>query len=120
MRLKSILFVVVLGVSGAGCQQHLVYVHDANLGIAVGASPNTGNVRMSLGYDRQTFAYVPRRGDGAAADDAMSVTAVSRVSAKGLGEVKFGHVIATGTPAGKIADDTGKLKETVKKVFGDQ
>jgi len=44
-----------------GCQAtHLLYVSDTVLGIDVAASAE-GTGHMVFGYDRETFALVPRR-----------------------------------------------------------
>lgn len=101
-----------LFLSVVGCSNHLVYVHEADLGINISpVNPNSGTAKFSFGYDRDTYAIVPKRGDD---KDSMSLTAVSRVYSKGLQKVQFGHVVATGEAAKAIAKKPNSL-ETAKK-----
>jgi|APSaa5957512576_1039674.scaffolds.fasta_scaffold29250_2 hypothetical protein len=102
---------LILFLLAVGCNSHLVYVHEADLGINIAPiNPSSGTTKFSFGYDTETYAMVPKRGDG---KDAMSLTAVSRVRSKGLQEVQFGHVVATGEAAKAIAQDPDAL-ETAK------
>lgn len=94
----------------AGCSNaHLVYVHEAVAGISVTpVNPSSGTSKFVFGYDRETYALIPKKSEN---DDAMSLTAVSRVYARGLDEVQFGHVVATGNAAKAIAKRPDALKE---------
>lgn len=104
---------LLLGLAPAllgGCQvTHLLYVNDTVLGIDVAASAE-GTGHLVFGYDRETFALVPRKEDAEETDpkhrfDAMSLAAVSCVYADGLEDVRFNHFIATGDSAGHVAKD---------------
>lgn len=107
-----------------GCQAtHVVYVHSSSLGIDVNVA-SEAQAKLSVGFDRETFALVPRytrRPDGTVDTsekaDAMSVAAVSRVYAEGLREVQFGHVVATGSSAVDLAKNPEALKTLAERVF---
>lgn len=107
-----------------GCQAtHLLYVTDTVLGIDVAASAG-GTGHLIFGYDRETFALVPRKEDAQAADpndrlDAMSLAAVSCVYVDGLQEVRFNHFVATGEPAKYVAEDRG-YKQIRDAIFGQE
>lgn len=101
----------------SGCRAtHLVYVHNASLGIDVSASAE-GTGRLAFGYDRDTFALVPRKDESASAD-AMSLASVSCVYADGLNEVQFDHFIATGETAINVAMDDDGLQKIRKAIYG--
>ncbi len=91
-----------------GCQAtHLLYVSDTVLGIDVAASAE-GTGHLIFGYDRDTFALVPRKEEAQAEVqndrfDAMSLAAVSCVYVDGLQEVRFNHFVATGDSAKYVA-----------------
>lgn len=106
-----------------GCTAtHVVYVYEASLGIDVALS-SEGTTKLSLGFDRQTFAIVPRHtpdnpdGTPGKQGDAMTLTAVSRVRAEGLSVVHFGHVVATGDAAKGIAKHPEQLQMLSQRVF---
>lgn len=110
----------------AGCQ-HVVYVHDASLGVNVNLSTQSGTAKLSVGYDRETFAVVPRLSPDAATSgaehteaEAMSLVSVSNVEAVGLEELTFNHAIATGEAAVKASQNTETLKAMRQAVFGQQ
>ncbi len=111
---------VLCGLAAAflsGCHAtHLVYVHNASLGIDVSASAE-GTGKMAFGYDRDTFALVPRKDDNANAD-AMSLAAVNCVYADGLNEVQFDHFVATGDAAKSVAKDPDGLQTIRKAIYG--
>jgi hypothetical protein len=116
---RWILALAVIALSGCTAT-HLAYVYNCNAGIDLGASPNNGNVKLSIGYDRQTFAIVPRKQAATTQEaDAMSAVAVSRVELSGLGVAKFGHAVATGTPAVQIATDPNSFEDLVNKIFNE-
>jgi hypothetical protein len=109
---------VVLIVLLGGCEaKHLVYVHDMNLGIAVTPATEGGTSKLSLGFDRETFALVPRKGKAEDGADAMSLTAVSKVKSVGLKEIQFSHMIATGEAASTVIEDGDQLGKVVKNIF---
>jgi hypothetical protein len=89
-----------------------------DLGVDVTTSPDQGKLKFAIGYDREVYAVVPKR-DKTDQSEAMSVTAASRVSIKGLDLIRFGHVIATGRCAVQVAQHPENLGEIVDKLFGD-
>ncbi|MGH8565613.1 MAG: hypothetical protein ACREXW_16575 [Gammaproteobacteria bacterium] len=107
----------------SGCQAtHLLYVSDTVFGIDVAASAE-GTGHLIFGYDRETFALVPRQEDAQETDpkhrfDAMSLAAVSCVYADGLEDVRFNHFIATGDSATFVAEDAKGYERIRNAIFG--
>ncbi len=100
-----------------GCQvTHLLYVNDTVLGIDVAASAE-GTGHLLFGYDRETFALVPRK-EEADGNDAMSLAAVSCVYADGLQEVRFNHFVATGESAAFVVKDPVGYAQIRNAIFG--
>jgi hypothetical protein len=118
-RVAAVVAMAAAALSAAGCgtPTHLAYVHNMNLGVDLGAAPTEGQVKLAIGYDRKTFALVPQLKADA---DAMSVTSASRVVVAGLSTDKFGHIVATGEIAKKLAKDPKNLGKLVDKLFGDE
>jgi len=107
-----------------GCNQ-VVYVHSASLGVDVNISSQSGTAKMALGYDRETFAVVPRvthpKSEGKPEEvEAMSLVSVSNVDALGLSELIFNHAVATGKAAENTVKDPAALKAMRKAAFGDE
>jgi hypothetical protein len=96
-----------------------VYVSETNLGVSVTAA-SQGTPKIALGYDRETFALVPRvdKHDGKE-PEAMSLVSVSNVDTTGLDELVFNHYIVTGAAADKAAEDPQGLKQMRKAISGD-
>lgn len=118
---------LLLGLPMTGCNSHVIYVHNASLGVDVNVSAESGTAKFALGYDRETFAVVPRvaavdeKGNAIPAkQDAMSLVSVSNVDAVGLNELIFNHAVATGQAAVTVAKDPAGLKAMRKAVFGDE
>ncbi len=104
---------ICLLLSGCMIAKHLVYVHGTTLGLDVAATTE-GTGRLVFGYDRDTFALIPRKKDN---EDAMSLAAVSCIYAKGLDDVQFNHLISTGEAATSIMkSDDWQLKDFIKRV----
>ena len=113
------------------CQSHnasdLLYVHQSGLGVdaSLGAQ---GAAKFSLGYDRETFALVPRIDEPAPIDplnpraipprrgEAMSLVSLVAVRADGLTDMHFGHAVATGDVAVDLANDTAALANLRKAI----
>jgi hypothetical protein len=91
-----------------GCEDHLIYVHETSLGLDVAVSTE-GTGRLVFGYDRDTYALVPRKDER---QEAMSVTALGCIYAQGLDEVHFDHFVSTGEAALKIA----QAEQTLQKI----
>ncbi len=103
-----------------GCQAtHLLYVSDTVLGIDVAASAE-GTGHLIFGYDRETFALVPRKEkeEDDNESDAMSLSAVSCVYADGLQEVRFNHFVATGPSAMFVTEDETGYATIRAAIFG--
>lgn len=97
-----------------GCPaKHLVYVHDTSIGIDVAASTE-GTGRLMFGYDRDTFAIVPRKSDG----EAMTLVSFGCVYAKGLSDVNFNHFVSSGKAAKNIAKSEQGLKNINNALYG--
>ena len=91
-----------------GCDAtHLAYVHGTTLGMDVAVSTE-GTGRLVFGYDRDTYAIVPRKGKGL---DAMTLTSLGCIYASGLDDVSFNHFVASGTAAINIAKSPVTLKQ---------
>jgi hypothetical protein len=101
-----------------GCQS-LVYVQESSLGVNVNAAQQ-GTPKLSLGYDREVFAVVPRFDPDGHHAEAMSLVSVSNVDTTGLDELVFNHYIATGEAAEKAVKDEAGLKMMRAAVFGDK
>ena len=98
-----------------GCDAtHLAYVHGTTLGLDVAVSTE-GTGRMIFGYDRDTYAIVPRKSAG---KDAMTLTSVGCIYASGLDEVSFNHFVASGTAAINIAKSEDTLKRINQAIQG--
>jgi len=100
-----------------GCMnaKHLVYVHTTTMGIDVAASTETATGRMVFGYDRDTFALVPRKKNN---EDAMSLAAVSCIYAHGINDVKFRHFVASGQTAKNVALASETLEDIKNGIQG--
>ncbi|MFM9913727.1 MAG: hypothetical protein ACKVN9_09365 [Methylophilaceae bacterium] len=99
-----------------GCAAtHLTYVYDSSLGIDVAISTE-GTQHVSIGYRQDSYATVPQLDAG----EAMSLTAISHVSAERLDKVKFDHFVATGLAALSAAKDATGLSQIRQAVFGKQ
>jgi hypothetical protein len=119
VRRKFVLWGLTMAFLSSGCRPtHLVYVHNASLGIDVSVSTE-GTGRLVFGYDRDTFALVPRKDESTSAE-AMSLVAVSCVYADGLNEVQFDHFIATGETANNVAMDDDGLQAIRKAIYGEK
>lgn len=114
MRLRLIIFLVLLG--SGGCGSHVAYVHDAVGGIDLTVSAE-GTTRFVLGYDSDTFALVPGYDDGDGAE-AMTLVSVSRMEADGLDDIIFNHWVATGAAGQKAAAQPDTLRLMRESVFG--
>jgi hypothetical protein len=107
----------VAAFGGVGCE-HVVYVSETNFGVNVTAA-SQGTPKLSLGYDRETYAIVPRFNEGnGKPPEAMSLVSVSKVDSTGLDELIFNHYIVTGEAAEKAALDPVGLRQMREAIFG--
>ena len=111
---KIVLFSLLSGLLCGCTANHLVYVHDTSIGIDVTASTE-GTGRLMFGYDRDTYAIVPRKkGDG----DAMTLVSMSCVYAKGISKVNFNHFVSSGKAAKNIAKSKKGLTAINNALYG--
>lgn len=109
MRTKYLLLPILIFFTNGCSNSHLAYVHEATLGLSLApVNPQSGSAKFSFGYDRETYALIPRTGPG---EEAMSLAAVSRVYSQGVNKVQFGHVVATGEAAVEIANNPEALNK---------
>ncbi len=93
---------------------HLVYVHETSLGLDVAASTD-GTGRFMFGYDRDTYALVPRKAKG---KDAVTLTTFGCIYAAGLDDVQFNQFVSSGEAAKNIAKDSDALKRINQAIQG--
>lgn len=105
---------ISLLLSGCGEATHLAYVHETSLGLDVAVSTE-GTGRLVFGYDRDTYAIVPRI---AAGQDAMTLTSLGCIYASGLDDVQFKHFVSSGDAAKKIAKNPTTLKQINQAING--
>jgi len=116
---------VTLMAALCGCEAtHVLYVHDTVLGLDF-APVAEDSARFTFGFDRQVFSIVPCFEEKKAATivdgkqtapestsmEAASVAAFSRVTANGISDLTFHHLVATGAPAQDIAKDPELLRQ---------
>lgn len=106
--------IAAAGLGGCATGNHLVYVHNAALGLQV-APLGDGSAKFSFGYDRETIALAPRK-DENGASDAMSMTSVTSLETTGLQDIDFKHLFATGEPADEAGRDS-RLEEIKERIF---
>jgi hypothetical protein len=105
--------------SPAGCAAtHLSYVHNAVLGVDVTPVSNGGTARLAIGFDRETYALVPKCADEHTEAEAMSLFSASRVRVAGLDEISFAHAIATGEAAIDLAERPHDMGAIVERIHG--
>lgn len=122
--MKTILTIysILLLLGLIGCTPtHLVYVHESSLGVILTPVSTEGTSKFSLGFDQETYALVPEKPNSPADDgEAMSLAGVSRIYVRGISDLKFGHVIATGKAAAEVANSGDALEQVQKKLFEKQ
>ncbi len=111
---KTMFFIISCCLLTACSSSHLIYGHNTVLGLDVVYSPeNTG--KLIFGYDRDTFALVPRKAKN---QDAMTLTSFGCVYVDGLNEINFNHFVSTGESAKNIANHPDGLKTIKSSIFG--
>ena len=100
---------------------HLLFHQTAVIGADISANTTSGQLNISLGYDRQTTALVPKTEvnenemDGAVSPDdrneAMAAVSASEVTIKGIGEYEVNEQFATGKAAVNLARNADAVVE---------
>ncbi|MDM3872262.1 hypothetical protein QSV34_12980 [Porticoccus sp. W117] len=115
MKVIKILCTVAAVGSIAGCaSKNLIYVQDASLGFTFGIGPE-GTQKFSLGYDRDVYSVVPKKGKG---EEAMSLFSINSVEIDGLDDMKITEFVAGGDPAKTLAEDPDAVNALRTKVYG--
>lgn len=112
----KIVMSLIVTLSVAACSQ-LTYVHEGSLGVDFHASPSDGNARFAVGYDRSTYALVPKLKDKT---DAMTMGGFSRVHVEGIDNIRFSHAVATGNAAEQLANNPEAVRQLVRKILVDK
>lgn len=120
MKPRHVLFVLAVLVWLTGCStpSHIVFQQAAVVGADVAADTTSGQAHVSLGYDRQTNAMIPKTKtyvtqrnleNGVRVEqeenEAMSALSASRVRIKWFGAHEVNEQFATGEAAVNIAAD---------------
>ncbi len=106
---------VIIG-SLSGCaSKHLVYVQDTSFGLTFGVSTE-GTQKLSLGYDRDVYSVVPKKGDG---KEAMSLFSINNVEVEGLDDMTVSEFVAGGEPAKRLAKEPNAVNALRTKVYSD-
>lgn len=109
---------IFLGLNGCATPSHIVFQQAAVVGADVAADTTTGQAHVSVGYDRQTNAMIPKTKTYVTQRDpengqlvereeneAMSAISASRVKIKWFGAHEVNEQFATGEAAVNIARD---------------
>ena len=100
---------------GCGSSKHLVFVQEASFGLNVSVGTE-GTQKLSLGYDRDIYAIVPKKNDD---DDAMSLFSVNRAEIISLDDMDISEFVAVGAPAKKIAKDPATINALRTQIYGE-
>ncbi len=115
--IKRIILPGVIALAASGCTTtHLVYVQESSLGLNVGASTEGAN-KVSLGWDRDVYAIVPKK---TKTDDAMSLVSVNRVKISGLRDIETSEFVAGGAPAVTLVKDKQAITNMRKKIYSEE
>jgi hypothetical protein len=99
------LFCALTVLTCAGCSNpsHLVFHQSAAIGVDVAANVDSGQIHVSVGYDRQTNTLIPKTKLDDGENEAMSVVSASKVDIKWLGVHEVTEQFATGHAAVNVA-----------------
>jgi hypothetical protein len=116
MRIK-IVTAITLTALLTGCEaSHLIYVQETSLGLSITAGTE-GTQKLSLGYDRDVFAVVPKK---ATDEDAMSLFSINNVIVEGLNDISVSEFVATGIPATEISTKPDAVSALRTKIYGQE
>lgn len=105
---------VLLAFAGCGTPQHLIFHQNTILGVDVATTAESGSVHVTLGYDRQTTAFIPKTEtliNDKPEKEAMSAVSWSTIKIKGLGHYEVHEQFATGVSALNLAADPNAMKQ---------
>lgn len=113
------LILAAAGLAGCSTPSHLVFHQSAVIGADISANTTSGQLNVSMGYDRQTSAIVPKTqanaieppGVTTEKNEAMSAISASKVTIKGIGEYEVNEQFATGQAATNLAKDPNQVIE---------
>tara|TARA_B100000614_G_scaffold262547_1_gene296757 strand:- start:2757 stop:3119 length:363 start_codon:yes stop_codon:yes gene_type:complete len=106
---------LILSGLAVGCTaSHMVYVQEASLGLNLGLGTE-GVQKFSLGYDRDIYAVVPKKGKN---QDAMSMLSINKAEIQGLNQITVSEFVAGGDPAEKLAKKPEQISELRNKIYG--
>ena len=97
-----------------GCSNHLIYVQETSLGVNLGLGLE-GTEKLTIGYDRDVYAIVPRNDE---TGDAMALLSINKASIQGLNEIKVSEFVAGGEPAEALAKDGDAVAKLREKIYG--
>jgi hypothetical protein len=109
---------LLLSICLQGCADQLIYNHSTALGVDVGVRPDETSGHVMIGYDRDTYALVPKKSGAGATDEAMSLASVSCLDIEGLTQFHYNQFIATGLSAAAIAKDSNTVKQIQNALLG--
>lgn len=117
---RTMFSVAVCILTGCGAPSHLVFFQSTVLGVDVATSSQGGTVHATLGYDRQTVAFVPKTQTTETQDqtqqsnEAMSVIAKTNIDVRWLGVQQIYERFATGQAAINIANNPEAIQKLEK------
>ena len=110
---------LLLVLVGCANPTHLVFYQSTVLGVDVATNAQGGTVHATLGYDRQTTAFVPKtrvtNDQGQNENDAMSVISRTEIDIEWLAIQSIHETFATGKAALNIADNPDAIRSLAIK-----
>jgi hypothetical protein len=97
-----------------GVVSRLVYVQETSFGLSVAVSAE-GVQKVSLVYDRDIYAIVPKIADD---NEAMALFSINSVNIEGLDKMHVAEFVAAGAPAVTLAEDPNAVSKLRAKIYG--
>ena len=114
---KNCLFIsgmLLLVLVGCANPSHLVFYQSTVLGVDVATNAQGGTVHATLGYDRQTTAFIPKTkikdANGKEEIEAMSLISKTDIDVEWLLIQEIHERFATGDAAVNLANKPGAIK----------
>jgi len=92
---------------------HLIYVQESSLGVNV-TGGTEGPQKISLGYDRDVYAIVPKMGRDR---NAMSLLSMNKADITGIRDMKVSEFVAAGRPATTLAGRPDLVLQLRSKLY---